>query len=177
MRRLPSDDEGPQQQIQIRRIDKDLMIVERNSESSTEIMPTEEGGLSDQEQTDFYQVLRKASIRPQTLKATTYADADGGKSEEEEDEEESKKSQKDLELEMRYKSILHMAKKNLMFELEYIQAVCEHFEQGSFPSKQPRRKKQAKVEAENPFSLNDTVEDTLNGTLVSVDDLQSVSTE
>lgn len=96
MRRLPSDDEGGYEpsSVSIRLIDKDLMIVERNSESSTEIMPTEEGGLSDQEQTDFNQILRKASIRPgtQQLKPVYYADADGGHGSQEEEEEESKKS-------------------------------------------------------------------------------------
>jgi hypothetical protein len=53
-------------------------------------------------------------------------------------------------MEMLYKSILHMAKKNLMFELEYIQAVCEHFESGAFPT-QHRKKKSANSDLDNSF--------------------------
>jgi hypothetical protein len=62
--RLPSDEDMPN----YRNIDRDLMIVERNSESSTEIMPTEEGGLSDQDITDFNKILRSTTVRPPTVK-------------------------------------------------------------------------------------------------------------
>lgn len=134
-------------------INKAAMIVERNSESSTEIMPTEEGGLSDEEQIDVGELIRKpvnkggaASSKPRFMVE-----------DEEVNDEESKKSQRDLEEEMKYKSILHLAKKNLMFELEYIQAVCEHLENGDFPQHNYRKKLS---NSDNPLlDINNTMLD------------------
>ena len=159
MERLSSDDGD-----QILFINKKDVIAERDSESSTEIMQTEEGGLSDQEQTNIQEMIAK-TVQP--IVTRRYAQGESSES-----DEESSQNQKDLEKEMKFKTILHMAKKNLSFELEYIQAVCEYLESGGFPEQQNRKKKK-KNTTDNPLldfsSFNDSMD--------TIDELSTVKSE